>query len=1004
LNNYSTTEDFKEREDNIDPVISVPDFFHATKPPFIKGSQVSTWNETNIRYDDGIYDGSDFVSGSSHTTSYYAAYIVTSYTGGWGTNNGGYWNTADIDNALQTAGDYNNLFLRATFGVLWDADEFPGWIHMRWGYYPNPPADIHKNIYRIRITYDVWPDSYPGVLDLSTHLRLWIFDNNGNGQYITLATNPVHLQHYSGTWLISGGVIFDNVVNSSGYINSCQVQMHANEEWWLGGTNVWINVDQFRIYYDYYDYDIDFSYELEYDGLGLTTINEFNYTIDLVDSVAGVYVYFYDFQTLQWVHKDTLSSNGAETITGTFSSNADHFFDVHYNMRIRFALYDFFNSLGPPEYHLYIDQIKIDIWLPDVPVQLEAVNGILHIFLTWNESQDYGMPLTHYNVYRGEVQDGIKALIGSPTTNEFNDTSLIVGTLYYYTITAVCDIGESSNSSEVSGQAYDQPFVEWITPLDGETVIFPYNASDEFAWWVWFNFEYNYQELDDVKLEIGGIDFGSVWNKTSIRFYPYIDGPLTLILHGFNQSVELANDTINLTFVRIIHEVRERLDFGTEILGQQLYLILHDPHGDHSYSTFEETTTLSFGVGFSVSLGLSTYIKIGDEDGLFGQGGAATTLKLNTTLESGFDFRYEVSDVTSITSNIESSNPDYIGPGNGDMYWGESWIYKWELNSTRKVYSNDTNTAIYENPQIYYGILRDVETIANDIMAPENWKAQNPVHNGFSDVLWLGYFNCPGGEVFKRKHLVSDSIARHTSFSLYFSSETIVKMPMLEFGLEIEMGFQSYAESSLDHTIETSYTIHDDEPTDFIVQGVGIDKKFGTYIFNSSEFFCETSLPLENNTYDYLPPILEFPDIVLDTDNDMIGPTTGDTPYVTVEIFEEDEMQDAIINYTLDNGLNWDIIHLQEQVANLGTWAANIPAQPINTTVKWYIMAWDETGGKSIRMNTTGFPFSYTVLPKPTSDLTAVPGYSAEFLIPVTIVSIIAITMIYYRKRKKFKK
>jgi len=34
----------------------------------------------------------------------------------------------------------------------------------------------------------------------------------------------------------------------------------------------------------------------------------------------------------------------------------------------------------------------------------------------------------------------------------------------------------------------------------------------------------------------------------SIRFYPYLDGPRTAILHGLNKSVELANNTININY------------------------------------------------------------------------------------------------------------------------------------------------------------------------------------------------------------------------------------------------------------------------------------------------------------------------------------------------------------------------------------------------------------------------------------------------------------------------
>ena len=135
----------------------------------------------------------------------------------------------------------------------------------------------------------------------------------------------------------------------------------------------------------------------------------------------------------------------------------------------------------------------------------------------------------------------------------------------------------------------------------------------------------------------------------------------------------------------------------------------------------------------------------------------------------------------------------------------------------------------------------------------------------------------------------------------------------------------------------------------------------------------------------------------------MIGPTTADSPYITVDIFEEGGVQNALINYSIDNGLNWSVIHLQEQLANPGTWAASIPAQPVNTMAKWYLIAWDDAGGSSIRMNATGDPFSYTVMSTPSEDA-AIPGYSVVSIISITIITIISITTIHYRKHLKFKK
>ncbi|GAJ09576.1 unnamed protein product, partial [marine sediment metagenome] len=250
-----------------------------------------------------------------------------------------------------------------------------------------------------------------------------------------------------------------------------------------------------------------------------------------------------------------------------------------------------------------------------------------------------------------------------------------------------------------------------------------------------FNFKYDWVELDDAELVIGVVNYGSVWDKNNTVIYPYQDGPVTATLNGYNNSILVASDSIDLNFVRIDFEIEEMLDFGTEIHGDKLYMILHDPHGDGSYSGFTETTTVSIGFGYEITSSEIEMISIGMSYNLFGIDlGASTETTTTETEEEGFDFRLERSDTTSLTSNQLDDNPDYIGPGYGDVYWGESWIYKWALNATYREYSNGTDT--YEDPNLKYGILRGVETLASDVNAPQEWKDLNPVHNNWADVIW----------------------------------------------------------------------------------------------------------------------------------------------------------------------------------------------------------------------------------------------------------------------------
>jgi len=381
--------------------------------------------------------------------------------------------------------------------------------------------------------------------------------------------------------------------------------------------------------------------------------------------------------------------------------------------------------------------------------------------------------------------------------------------------------------------------------------------------------------------------------------------------------------------------------------------------------------------------------------------GASALLERKETSESGFDFKFEVTDTTSLTLSQITDDADYIGPGNGDGYWGESWIVKWELNATRRIYSNGTNR--YEEPQFFYGILLDVETFCNDAHAPENWRKQNAVYNDSLPVTWLGPpTQRSGGLPYEFEHEVTFTSNRRKTFGVEFGTDFREKFPGVDSHQTFEMSLKTYVEQGVVSTYKVGYMLYDDDPTDFIVQGVGIDHTFGTYIFNSSSFFCETSHPLEHNTYDYLPPEISFPEIELDSDDDGLAPTPLDSPYVTVDIFEEGGIQDAYVWYTTDNWENLKVAYLSELPGDPGTWVANIPQQPFNTTVQWYIEAIDNKGNKATRYNTYLEPFEYTVIAQPPEPESDIPGFPLVTIVTTSLVSLIGVVL--YSRKKIFKK
>ncbi|MFW9914322.1 MAG: SBBP repeat-containing protein [Candidatus Thorarchaeota archaeon] len=88
---------------------------------------------------------------------------------------------------------------------------------------------------------------------------------------------------------------------------------------------------------------------------------------------------------------------------------------------------------------------------PGIPQSVSATAGENSILLSWTApTDDGGVTITSYRVYRG-TSSGVYALIGVLTTGtSYEDTTAAKGTTYYYVVTAVNGIGESSFSIEVS--------------------------------------------------------------------------------------------------------------------------------------------------------------------------------------------------------------------------------------------------------------------------------------------------------------------------------------------------------------------------------------------------------------------------------------------------------------------------------------------------------------------------------------------------------------------------
>lgn len=96
---------------------------------------------------------------------------------------------------------------------------------------------------------------------------------------------------------------------------------------------------------------------------------------------------------------------------------------------------------------------------PAAPAGVKATPGNAKVVLTWAATYS----ATTYNVKRSTLATGpFTAIVGSPTTATFTDTTVTNGTRYYYVITAVNTAGESLPSVVVSAIPTANPLMQLL--------------------------------------------------------------------------------------------------------------------------------------------------------------------------------------------------------------------------------------------------------------------------------------------------------------------------------------------------------------------------------------------------------------------------------------------------------------------------------------------------------------------------------------------------------------
>jgi len=113
--------------------------------------------------------------------------------------------------------------------------------------------------------------------------------------------------------------------------------------------------------------------------------------------------------------------------------------------------------------------------IPSAPTGLKAAATSGMVSLSWNGSAS----ATGYKVKRGSASGGPYTLLTTSTQTNCADTSVSLGSTYYYVVTAYDSAGESGNSNEASATLAHAPATYYVSPAGSDSA--PGTISQPFA-------------------------------------------------------------------------------------------------------------------------------------------------------------------------------------------------------------------------------------------------------------------------------------------------------------------------------------------------------------------------------------------------------------------------------------------------------------------------------------------------------------------------------------------
>jgi hypothetical protein len=327
--------------------------------------------------------------------------------------------------------------------------------------------------------------------------------------------------------------------------------------------------------------------------------------------------------------------------------------------------------------------------------------------------------------------------------------------------------------------------------------------------------------------------------------------------------------SINFTVDHLLTVEDEIIDEGNTTIPYMVYMVLHDPSGDGSYSYIE--TSEKFTIGSEFDLRTSESYKVEAALGFFGNGvDYSKQVNLSNTTSGGVEINFETTDRIKTS---ESEKTGAMGPGYGDVFFGENWIIYYQFINRTTWLGNETDLhqQLIDYEWVYrYWIDRSSEFIKTGMWINENveepWKSRVlALDMGFDNYIDAEEATkTEGGQTLSFSGSSSKEYSRSTTlthsnsltFEMDVNETTAYKLGLdilgIPFGGKVTVASSLYIGrtnyTSQEQKVESGYCLSDDDVlpvTDEIIASIYYDKVFGTYLFTTNSEDSYTSEPRE---------------------------------------------------------------------------------------------------------------------------------------------------------------